>query len=390
MSNKDCSQKSKLAKDPQYVCNPLTGRWIKIGGKVHKKIILGSMKPKIPIVMKTKPQSKLESIVLGDQSKVPIEYKKYAETLLKDGVVVIPVISEKDRPEWNQKFANELVKFPEYLNPTLSTIYVYGGFGALGNPASFHNSFVRLLRIKMMFEAIKLFHFDKRNLEQLFDRMCIRRKGTSTTAEAWHRDISPGLAETDDIFGGWINLDIDKTQYFSCVPGTHLEKGSKTGFAKIEKADVDIYKNKKQKISILPGHWVIFYQNIVHEVIPRKMDSNSYRVYLGFRLTPQKNSLYDNDPIIANQSVPLLPGGMRPPMYAAMNVNFHLKQLIEWSASTFKEKCLEMKKKKKTSDTYKIVQRYMKSLKEYDFPLYPQYTEFEKSIMKPQREWLLP
>jgi len=36
---KECSQKSKLAKDPAYVCNPLTGRWIKKGGDIHTTLV---------------------------------------------------------------------------------------------------------------------------------------------------------------------------------------------------------------------------------------------------------------------------------------------------------------------------------------------------------------
>jgi hypothetical protein len=75
---------------------------------------------------------------------------------------------------------------------------------------------------------------------------------------------------------------------------------------------------------------------------------------------------------------------MSAPMYAALNVNFHLKQLIEWS-QIFQPKVLETKKNKKFGYTYQIVHRYMKSLKEYGFPLYPPYTKEEKEIMKPQK-----
>ena len=149
------------------------------------------------------------------------------------------------------------------------------------------------------------------------------------------------------------------------------------------KDQIDKYKSLKQVISVPPGHWIVFYQQIVHEVIPRKMTADSYRVYLGFRLTNQTHPLYDYEKIIENQGVPSLPGGMSPPMYAAMNVNFHLKQLIEWS-QIFQTKTLETKKNKKYGYTYQIVHRYMKSLKEYGFPLYPDYTDDEKNIMKPQ------
>lgn len=34
-----CSQKSKFADDPQYICNHLTGKWIKIGGQTYRELI---------------------------------------------------------------------------------------------------------------------------------------------------------------------------------------------------------------------------------------------------------------------------------------------------------------------------------------------------------------
>src|SRR5580692_4103087 len=96
-------------------------------------------------------------------------------------------------------------------------------------------------------------------LEQLFDRMCIRRKGTQTSGENWHRDVSAQSLPGDDIFGGWINLDVDRSQYFSCVPGTHVDRDASqtTGFAKISE-DVGV---GKEVIEIPPGHWIIFINN---------------------------------------------------------------------------------------------------------------------------------
>lgn len=82
--------------------------------------------------------------------------------------------------------------------------------------------------------------FPGKNLEMLFDRFAIRRKGTSTTGESWHRDVGKKL-EGYIIYGGWINLD--KTgcvpQKFSCIPKTHIyEKDEKTGFVRFDKDDI--------------------------------------------------------------------------------------------------------------------------------------------------------
>ena len=46
-----------------------------------------------------------------------------------------------------------------------------------------------------------------RQLELLFDRFSIRRVGTATSAESWHRDVG-GKAPGDIIYGGWLNLDL--------------------------------------------------------------------------------------------------------------------------------------------------------------------------------------
>ena len=42
-------------------------------------------------------------------------------------------------------------------------------------------------------------------LEILFDRFCIRREGTSTTRESWHRDVCTDKLPDDIIIGGCRN-----------------------------------------------------------------------------------------------------------------------------------------------------------------------------------------
>lgn len=343
------------------------------------------------IVIKLKPATKLKISLkshVGLEETKQNSSKSLGEELLKHGVVVLPVMDNAELAYRQQQFKDELLNFREYKNPTLSNIYVYGGFGALGNPSSFHNPFVRELRLRMMKEARILFaqleHSagSHRQLEQLFDRMAIRRKGTSTTGESWHRDVTPNLPQGDDIFGGWINLDLNRIQYFSCVPGTHMDHCSKSGFATIDSSEMDKYQKTKKIIAVPPGHWIIFYQHIVHEVLPRKAEIDSYRVYLGFHLTANGLPLYNYKDIIQKQGVPLLPGGGSAALYAKMNINFHQKQLIAWSP-IFKDVCLEIKKNKKTGETYQLVQRFMSSLTDYGFLLYAPYSEDEINILRP-------
>jgi hypothetical protein len=158
--------------------------------------------------------------------------------------------------------------FPEYLHPGQpGTVYVNGGFGALGNPAAFHNPAVRSLRLLFMSYIVpmvgalnRMQRTPGRSLEQIFDRLSLRRKGTSATAEAWHRDQAAlPNPEREDVFGGWINLDLTETQYFSGVPGTHVQEKGKAGFARLSEAEVKHAQEHKQRIPIPPGHHFIFY-----------------------------------------------------------------------------------------------------------------------------------
>ena len=351
---------------------------------------------KIPV---KKIQLKIKKGVSEDPSAQP------QQILLEKGVVVLPVFDQMEVVYWNHRFQDELLKFPEFVNPTLQTLFVCGSFGGFNHPSNYHNPMIRQLRMRMMPLAQNFFrslHFfengsigkPSKYIEQLFDSMCIRRKGTQTTAKFWHRDVSPNGLPDDQIFGGWINLDVDQTQYFSCVPGTHRDSMIQSGL--IEKQTVEKYESAKQIFEIPPGHWILFFQQIAHEVLPKKMSTDSYRVFLGFRLTDSTLPLYDHTQIIEDQGVPFLPGGHKPSMYSSMDLRFRQQKLIEWS-SIFQKQCLEQKtfskkvleKKEKlglpTTPTYDIVHLYMKSLKEYGLTLYPPYTEEEINIMKPQK-----
>ena len=198
------------------------------------------------------------------------------EELSRKGITTIPVLNKNELKNYQEKFDQTLLNFPEYQqNPknnkqTLTGnpfVYVLGGFGALGNPASFHNPFIRKLRIRCWKETIKLFnkyiknyHNDdlrkKYKIETLFDRMMFRQKGQKAVEEAWHRDVMSKdlILKTDEIYGGWINLD-DTDQYFSCIPGSHLgitQRDIPSGFdTMIKRESAKTIKNIEMNITIL-------------------------------------------------------------------------------------------------------------------------------------------
>jgi len=312
--------------------------------------------------------------------------------LKRYGVAVIPVLNRERLEYYNRSFLHEIAHFPEYIDRQL---LVKGGFGALGNPSSFHNLTIRELRMHMMRIATEFFtdfEEDKpqsRYLEQLFDRFSLRTEGSATTAESWHRDIAP-LKEDyrdDDIFGGWVNLDLEKDQFFSCVMETHLDDTDTTGFSlgKDQKAIEREYRPRSTKVRVPPGHWIVFYQNILHEVLSIKQKTDfSMKQYFGWRLTRDPVSLFTNiDEIILNQGAPKIPSGQQPWMYMPNHLRFFQADLINWSNRTFHPVCLETKRNTRTREEYQVVKRYLPSLRDMRFPLYPVYTSDEIQIMKP-------
>jgi hypothetical protein len=310
------------------------------------------------------------------------------DEFIRMGITTIPIIPASELTKIQKDFDKTLFSFPEYNrssdNPSLNSVgekllYVLGGFSAFGNPASFHNMFVRSMRIKCWSKAILLFQqlIDKYHnkklrknykVEVLFDRMMYRISGQKAVAESWHRDVMPKnlILERDEVYGGWINFD-DKDQYFSCIPGSHLgiiQKNIPTGFDTMikretkkaqeeykggEKDEKDYIKrvvkqrmkdisSKRHKFRIPPGHMIIFPQYIMHEVVASAVKYNMKRLFLGWRMTISDKSIRNNEEMMDKQSVTPLPGGMIPPMYSSNHGSFYLgipnvtasKKKLDW------------------------------------------------------------
>lgn len=214
--------------------------------------------------------------------------------------------------------------------------FVLGAFGAFGNPASFHSVEIYSLRYLIFKKLRTIFkNMDQnRNLEMLFDRLAIRREGTTLGGETFHRDTCSLQDASDKIYGGWINLDSEETQYFSCVPGTHMCRG-RGGFEKIEGK----YKDSKIKIAIKPKQVIIFDQNIIHEIFSQKIKKTNIRLYLGWRhtysdvplLNDQKDPQKNINVILSEQIVPVLPSGDIPYMYSKQHPGLHRHMVIQIS-----------------------------------------------------------
>lgn len=338
------------------------------------------------------------------------------ESLRRIGVAIVPVITSKELVDIRDEFIKTLRQFPEYLrnpqNPDQdisgnTLVYVLGGFSALGNPSSFHNPLVRKLRIKCREVILPLFKqvidniigSDTVKFEMLIDRMMYRHKSQKVTPESWHRDVIPSskIESNDEVYGGWLNLD-DSDQYFSFIPGSHLGiklKELESGFATVPEKDIKTINKYRHKISIPPGHMIIFPQYILHEVVGTQAKNNMMRLFLGWRTTNSNNFIHsDMLERLNNQSIIPLPSGQLPPMYAANHASFYLHKtfkpipekehkvsLITWSRDSMQKQTL-VKISGKNGD-YKIVKRYLDSLKHYGFSMYQKYTQHEIALYKP-------
>lgn len=132
----------------------------------------------------------------------------HADELETKGFTMIPKPDNYDLQRLRVEFTNTLRTFLEFSKAQRD--HVLGGFAALGNPASFHNPFVRMMREWQLNLAVKnVFRdnaYDGHRVETLFDRMMCRLPGKQRSAESWHRDESPAASERDLVFGGWTNL----------------------------------------------------------------------------------------------------------------------------------------------------------------------------------------
>lgn len=313
-------------------------------------------------------------------------YEKEAKLLKDYGVVVL--LTDIDVKEYRKKIDQDMANFPEYNGSQEK--YVLGGFSAFANPASFHCPSVRELRAKVQpygMELAKAYGEHKR-CEQLIDRLMVRPKGAVPSKESWHRDESPAALTDDIILGGWINLD-DKDQFFSCVPGTHDQVRGHGGFATIPKSEHAGLTAKSTKVAVPPGAILVFHEHIIHEVLAKKLQYTSYRLFVGWRYTNSDKPLFpETRQALKEQGVVKIKSGQVPPMWAKLHWTNSLESHLVPFANGFKRHILikkTMQSGARKGNVYTIPPREMGSLKSLKLPLYHKYSKAEKKMHKPRR-----
>ena len=227
--------------------------------------------------------------------------------LLRHGVVVIPVFTLAEVAQHRHQLLDiELQQMPEFIYPMPKL--VDGGFGALANPGSFHTPAVRALRKFIgvgtwaLFQRVCLLEHPQDastwRLEQLLDRVAVRPVGSATSAEDWHRDQAPTRNERVWRMGQFGPPD-HRTRAGCAVLLVQPRNTSAAPrrcrlFARREEENrVQAATRARTRIEIPPGHMLVFFQNLVHEVHHRVMDYTSLRLFVGFRLTQDTRSLFE-------------------------------------------------------------------------------------------------
>jgi hypothetical protein len=345
-----------------------------------------------------------------------------ASTQLKEmGACVIPLRNPRERINGlRYQFEEECRAFPEYVplcdeatfNPTFMydsghngrrkvkrprhcNYFQLGSFGAMSNPGSFHNRLVRNLRYEIAQELYPLFQSTYDNhiyCQALFDRMSLRPIGTSIKGESAHRDIGP--VQSDEwILQGYLNLN-HTPQFFSFVPGSHLDEEcthhGQHGFVKTSTTNEARMKDHGVKLQVDPGHLVLFYQTLLHEVCPVNVtQEHSMRLHIGFFFSPRPRGLFESitEQAMQWQGLPRLPSGQVPPVYSKMHMSaLRYKIVYPWSDACVRDFVKTMDHNKRLICPRTLENVY---LAKGASSSYPPYTETEKSIMRPQQLLLL-
>ena len=415
------------------------------------------------ITKKTREKTPLQ--LARDQAlkRAPFSRSEYGLARGKSGVTVIPFADATQLAQLRAELAEYVNSMPEYnawglkpnaygkdeemfepdpdgfqkgANQNASSFEnddffpVEGGFAALGNSSSFHNGFVRKLRMAAhvaVVESRQVPIASDENFEQVADRLMVRRSEKNPTAEAWHRDEAKFAVPGDTVYGGWVNLDTNRTQVFSMVPYSANEvDGQNKGFSQIHESEhVDLVR-RSFRVEVPPGDILIFNERTIHEVVARPLKPSEKtgksgselarcRLFFGWRTTKASEPITPNllARLQAQEALPIKsgqhvhpnppPGALTdypgpPAMYSKLHpTNFPL--LLKRLASHLKPAATDLykyqpggKQAQRFPNGLVAPKLYMPSLKELNaadpsIRMYEPYSNEEMSILYPSRTW---
>jgi hypothetical protein len=191
-------------------------------------------------------------------------------------------------------------------------------YGILGEASAAHSPGARLARkwhyrtvvpVVARFLQAHGLPLDEWHFQQLLDRVMRRAPGKVPAGESAHRDQAIGADPAGVVFGGWVQL-AGAPSTFSFVAGSHRTAdgsfGSNRdgGFAK-----EPLQPNQAMKrVTVPPGHLIMFWANILHEVSARKPPTQyrhlpNARVFVGGYLSPTGRALHhESAPVLAKNN----------------------------------------------------------------------------------------
>ena len=224
-------------------------------------------------------------------------------------------------------------------------------------------------------------------MSQLIDRVLVRPKGATPSADSWHRDSSPYASTPSLVFGGWLKPGVGAgdRKKFVCQTGSHKKDDARTagiiGFEPIkDKALIGEFKRTETVAEIPPGHIILFHSNIAHCVYANPAPRDMFRIFLGMYLSVTRDVLYrplvKSDPRTKElrfrrdmtDFVPIIEKSDQfPPMVPKIYWSLHT-QSGKYSelSKMFLPEFLEEKTMQTTGVKYRIIERFFfegKSLK---------------------------
>ena len=262
------------------------------------------------------------------------------------GVTIFRVFSEAELKVRNAAFLDMVRSYPEFSSS--SDHPVMGGFGAHATPSSYHHPTVQTMRMELYMRFYSHFMPAVAKMEgysywhMLFDRVCTRGPlSGAMTAESWHFDhcddtVNSNLAEKQ-LTGGWVNLNVDKDQYFYGLKGkfgtAYMEGGKYRPLPKALHPEFEAcWLAQGGPIRVPPGYLICFKPELVHKVNPGKTPELGIRLYLGSVMTKVERPLYNfgRREIEANL-LGFTGSGQRPPTWAAMSWVFRPEEIQTWT-----------------------------------------------------------
>lgn len=278
-------------------------------------------------------------------------------TLIDHGYTVLKLYEKEELETLSAVFLDAALKSPELLPEMEHTKFVLGGVGYVPFASLWYDPVVRRITKRAYETAIKTSAFDgilddTKYISMLPDRPLVRFPTQKVNEKGkWHQDDAANSVEhTDTIFGGWVNLNTDVTQYFKAIPKTHkkdhpifesLEQknGGKRGYANFTSEKDQKFLKKyweshvQNLIEIPPGHILIFEETLIHTVFPNPpIDKPILRLHTSFNISSNNVPLHDR-PIQAKhrknrklrelfQDQELVPvrSGQNTPIYSPFNL----------------------------------------------------------------------